>query len=434
VKVVSTYCIKRRDPCWCCGLVLAGCTAFFVVAVLLETVIAADWPQHLGPQRNGISAESGLLTAWPTTGLPEVWRVEGGAGMSGLAISQGRVVTMLQRNGKQLVVALDAANGTQLWQAAIGPSYQHPMGDGPRATPTVMDNRVYAFSGEGHLLAIDLSDGGIAWRHDTVSQHQAQVAEYGMACSPLVVDDHVIVTVGAAAATVAAYECDSGRRVWQAGQDDPAGYSSPALLDVGGRQQVVVFTGKAALGVDHKSGEVLWRYPYTTNFNCNVATPLAYQGQVFLSAGENHGSVLLSLDARGKGFGAQEVWESQGPRSVMRNEWQTSILLDGHLYGMDNVGGAGPITHLTCIEAATGKRSWQQVRFGKGNLIAADGKLFISTMEGELVVVLATPEKYTELGRAEVIGSTRQAPALANGLLYLRDDQEIVCLDVRARN
>ena len=127
----------------------------------------------------------------------------------------------------------------------------------------------------------------------------------------------------------------------------------------------------------------------------------------------------------------REVWTSQGVKSVLRNEWQTSLLIDGFLYGMDNVGGAGPITHLTCINAATGERTWQEVRFGKGNLIAAEGKLFISTMKGELVIVQASPEKYIELGRSTVLDATRQAPALADGLLYLRDDKEIVCLDVR---
>jgi hypothetical protein len=123
---------------------------------------------------------------------------------------------------------------------------------------------------------------------------------------------------------------------------------------------------------------------------------------------------------------------SQGPKSVLRNEWQTSILLDGFLYGFDNVGSAGPVTHLTCVSAASGERQWQELRFGKGNLIAADGKLFLSTMQGELVVVTTTPKRFEELGRKRIIGKTRQAPALAGGLLYLRDDREIVCLDVRA--
>ncbi len=158
---------------------------------------------------------------------------------------------------------------------------------------------------------------------------------------------------------------------------------------------------------------------------------MAVEDQVFISSGENHGSVLLALSPKDGKFDVREVWSSQGTKSVLRSEWQTSILLDGHLYGMDNVGSAGPVTHLTCIKADTGERAWQQLRFGKGNFIAADGKLFISTIKGELVVARATPKGYEEIGRKEVLGFTRQAPALAGGLLYLRDDAEIVCLDVR---
>src|SRR5262249_61600648 len=138
------------------------------------------------------------------------------------------------------------------------------------------------------------------------------------------------------------------------------------------------------------------------------------------------------LMANGPEYDVTTAWESQGPGSVMRNEWQTSILLDGYLYGLDNVGGAGPVTHLNCVEAATGKRVWQKQRFGKGNLIAADGKLFIATIDGALVIVRANPERFEELSRANVFGGTRQAPALLDGRLYLRDSSEIICIDIRA--
>jgi outer membrane protein assembly factor BamB len=176
---------------------------------------------------------------------------------------------------------------------------------------------------------------------------------------------------------------------------------------------------------------VLWRYAYETDYDCNIATPIAVDGNVFISSGENHGSVLLKLKPDSDKFTVEEAWKSQGPQSVLRCEWQTPILLDGKLYGLDNIGSAGPVTHLTCIDAETGKRLWQQPRFGKSNLIAADGKLFFSTMTGEMVAVRASPTAYEEIGRTQVLGPTRQAPSLSNGLLYLRDDKEIVCLDVR---
>ncbi len=419
--------------------------AVFVLAVLATANCfcddgkQADWPQLLGPERNGISRETGLIDAWPSEGPREVWRVPGGVGMSGLSIADGRLYTMVQKTGKQWVIALDAGTGKSIWETPVADAYRNPMGNGPRATPTVSKGSLFAFTGEGKLFALKTSDGGVLWHHDVVKEHGGdQHADYGMACSPLVANDLVIVTAGSPDATVVAYEAKTGKQKWTAGQKAPAGYSSPALLKVGGRSQVVVFYGSAAEGLDPKTGDSLWKYPYPTNYDCNIATPIAVDGNVFLSAGENHGSVLLSLkrksaDAPTEPFSVTEVWQSQGPKSVLRNEWQTSILLGDNLFGFDNVGGAGPITHLTCIDAATGERKWQQPRFGKGNMIAADGKLILSTMKGELVLLAANPKEFEELGRVKLLGMTRQAPALAGGLVYLRDDRDIVCVDLRKK-
>lgn len=390
----------------------------------------ADWPQLLGPHRNGISAETDLIDVWPKDGPAEVWRVPGGVGMSALVTKGDRLLTLIQREGKQRLVALNRLTGKTEWEVAVAPEFLNSMGDGPRAAPTIAEDRVFTFSGQGILACVNFQDGKLLWSHDLVTELKGEVAAYGMACSPLVVGDLVVVTVGAPQATVVALDVKSGKLAWKAGED-VAGYSSPALLHVGGRDQIVVATGGSILGLAPSKGDILWRYPFETNYECNIATPLAIDDQVFISSGENHGSALLALTPARDKFTVNEVWSSFGPKSTLRNEWQTSLLLDGFLYGMDNVGGAGPITHLTCIAADTGKRAWQQSRFGKGNMIAADGKLFISTMEGELVVVRATPGKYEELGRKVVIGTTRQAPTLSHGMLYLRDDAEILCLDVR---
>jgi outer membrane protein assembly factor BamB len=336
----------------------------------------------------------------------------------------------VQREGQQWVVAHDAKTGKALWQTPIGSEYENQMGNGPRATPAIAGGSAFVFSGEGILAAVGLADGKLLWSHNVIKELKGKEADYGMASSPLVVGENVLVIVGADKAAVAAYDAKSGKLAWTAG-DDPAGYSSPTLLTLGGKPQIVAYTGASAIGIAPQGGSLLWRYPYETDYNCNIAVPLAVDGKVFISSGENHGSARLALKPAGTTFDVEEAWTSEGPQSVLRNEWQTSILLDGHLYGFDNVGSAGPVTHLTCVNAATGKRVWQRTRFGKGNLIAADGKLFCSTMKGELVVVRATPEKFDELGRATVIETTRQVPSLAGGLLYLRDDKEIVCLDVR---
>lgn len=409
-----------------CGLI--GVLAFAPCA------FADDWPQFLGPSRNGISAETGLLKEWSPQSPNELWRSGGGVGMSAVVVQQKLAVTLVQRDGRQWLLALDAQTGRGVHRVDLAPEYKNSMGNGPRATPALAGTMAYAFTGEGILAAIDLTTGQVKWRRNVVAELGAEPAEYGMACSPLVDDGRVIVTAGAPRGTVAAYDAVTGEPVWQAiaaNGADTAGYSSPALLEVGGKKQLVAFEGKAALGIAPDTGRVLWRYPYATDFDCNIVTPIAHAGRVFLSAGENHGSVLLDVKSSGEQFRVTAVWESLGARSVMRNEWQTSILHEGHLYGFDNVGNAGPVSHLNCVDIATGKLKWQQLRFGKGNLICADGKLFITTVKGELVVVEASPEGYTELGRKAVLQTTRQAPSLAQGRLYLRDDEEIVCLDVR---
>jgi outer membrane protein assembly factor BamB len=391
---------------------------------------SGNWGQFLGPARNGISSERELVDVWPAGGVKEVWRVSGGVGMSGLAIRQGWLITLAQKEGQQWLIGLDAKTGKTQWETPLAPEYKNGQGDGPRATPTIEGERVFAFTAEGTLVAAGLSDGKILWSHNVVKDLRGKVADYGMASSPLVSDQLVIVTAGAPQACAVAYRVNTGERAWAAG-DDPAGYSSPSLLNVAGRLQAVVFTGGSVLSLQPESGKILWRHTYETDYDCNIATPISLGDNVFISSGENHGSVLLKLMPVDGKFTVEEAWSSQGPQSVLRSEWQTPILLDGKLYGLDNIGSAGPVTHLTCIEAATGKRLWQQPRFGKSNLIAADGKLFFSTMAGELVVVRANPERFEEIGRKQVLGATRQAPSLANGLLYLRDDKEIVCLDVR---
>lgn len=411
-----------------------SCLFVLSLAVFVEAQVQTDWPQFLGPNRNGISAETGLIDSWPADGPTEVWRAPGGVGMSGIAISRGRLVTMIQTNGKQYVVCLDAQTGKSLWQTSVAPEYRNGQGHGPRATPTIAGNAVFAFTGQGILAALNFADGKVLWSHDVVGEQRGKPADYGMSCSPLVDGETVVVTPGTPNATVVAYDMQSGDLAWAANEGDTAGYSSPALLNIGGRQQIVAFTGNSLLGLASNTGRVLWRYPYQTDFDCNIATPLSYDGQLFISSGENHGCVLLKLSPQGDQFQLTDVWSSQGVKSVLRNEWQTSMLIDGYLYGFDNVGSAGRITHLTCVNASTGERAWQELRFGKGNMIAADGKLFMSTMKGEVIIAVASPTRYNEIGRATVIGTTRQAPALAAGLLYLRDDEEIVCLNVRKAN
>lgn len=416
---------------------IAAAYAFSVAALLASVLLPrpslADWPQFLGPARNGESSEKGLMKAWPKGGPPVVWRSPGGVGMSAVVVVGKSAWTMVQDSRSQKLVCLDAQTGKQRWATAIAPAYRNQQGNGPRATPAVSSGgAVVVFTGEGILAAVNGSSGDLIWKENVLQSLGGKVADFGMACSPLIHKDRVFVTVGAPGGSTCAFALRDGKLLWKQG-DDPAGYSSPALLEIAGSQQLVVFNGAALLGIRPGDGSQLWRYPYVTDFDCNIATPIQVGRNVFISAGENHGCALLQFKSAGKQIQVGEVWKSQGPRSVMRNAWQTSIVKDGMLYGFDNVGAAGPVMHFSCIDVKTGKAVWRKTRFGKGNLIAADGKLFITTMKGELVVLKIDPSRYVELGRKELLGMTRQHAALASGRLYLRDDREIICVDVRAQ-
>ncbi|MGI9474386.1 MAG: PQQ-binding-like beta-propeller repeat protein [Rubripirellula sp.] len=405
-----------------------------VMASTLEisSDVQADSPtagQFLGPDRNGVIPATGLLSDWPAGGPNVAWRVPGGVGMSGVAIADQMALTLWNSNEGQVLAALRLKDGSQEWTTGLSPNYENGMGNGPRATPTVDGERVFAYTGEGTLVCVQLTDGKVIWRKPLVREFAGKPAEYGMACSPLVVGDLVIVTVGGRGHAVVALDKASGEFRWGAADGKP-GYASPALLTIAGEPQVVAFTGLGVTGIRPADGSLLWQFPFPTPYDCNTATPIEVDGNVFISSGENHGCVMLSVSKQGPRYETGIVWESVDVKSVMRNEWQTSVEIDGYLYGFDNVGSAGPVTHLTCIDAKTGETQWRRTRFGKGNLVAADGKLWVTTMEGELVLIKVSPEEYVELGRKKLFGKTRQALAIAGGRGLIRDDAEVVCIEI----
>jgi outer membrane protein assembly factor BamB len=388
-----------------------------------------EWPQFLGSARNGVSTATGLISKWPDGGPEVLWRAVGGIGMSGISVSGNLAITMWNSDAGQVVAALDIKNGKQVWSTPLAPNYENAMGDGPRATPTISGDHVFAYTGEGTLACLQLADGSIVWQNNVVANVNGKSAEYGMACSPLIVGDLVVTTAGGNDSAVVALDAATGETRWTAVDGAPA-YSSPALLNIAGGQQIVAFTGLGVSGIRPEDGKVLWQYPFKTPYDCNTATPIEVDGNVFISAGENHGCVMLKITKSDNAYSASEVWESTNVKSVLRNEWQTSALVDGHLYGFDNVGSAGPVTHLTCVDATTGQTVWRENRFGKANLVAAAGVLWITTMKGEFVMAKAATDGYTELGRSKLFGKTRQAPSVANGRAYVRDDAEVVCIKI----
>lgn len=405
---------------------------FAIVCLIAPSHILAQessWPQFLGPNRNGTSEATELINEIPSTGLNEKWRVPGGVGMAAIVVDGEDAVTMARQENQQTVVCLNAETGETKWTAAMAPAYNNAMGNGTRATPTLTKDRVFAFSGEGILAALDRETGKSLWQVNTVKELHGEVAEYGMASSPLVNGDTVYVIVGAPNALVAAYNTTDGKLKWKSG-NGLAGYSSPTLLEVAGKSTLLAFSGDRLHAMDPADGSQLWSYPFPTNYNCNIVAPIKIEDDLFLSAGEDHGCVRLKVTPKGDQFEVKEVWSALGKKSPFRNEWQTPIYINGYLYGMDNVGGAGPITHLACIDASNGEMIWRESRYGKGNFTYADGKLFISTIEGQLILAKVDPKGYHPLGKQDLVGMTRQSPSIANGCLYLRDDKEIVCVEV----
>ena len=408
------------------------CLARLDCAMAQESSKAPDsnkqWPQFLGPDRTGKSTETGLVDGFGENGPRELWRQPMVGGLSGIAIADGQLLTLAQSEGNQWLVALDAETGKLKWRTPLAPAYENAMGDGPRATPTIESGVAFGYTGEGILTAVDVANGKVAWSVNLPSELKCKPSEYGMSCSPLVHQSAVIAHVGSDAGAVVGVDKKTGKVLWQAGKG-AAGYSSPVLMTLAEVKQVVAFVGNQVIGLEPEKGSVLWSFPFETEYNCNTACPVAVNDGVLISSGENHGSVLLKVTATNNLWQVAPVWESLGSASSLRSEWQTPVLLDGCLYGFDNVGSAGPVAHLACVEAATGKPLWKKLRFGKGNLIAADSKLIISTIDGDVVLVKASKESYQELGRKTIVGFTRQAPVLCNGKLYMRDEAEIVCLD-----
>jgi outer membrane protein assembly factor BamB len=402
----------------------------FLVIVAGAAVGNADWPRFLGADGNGVSNETGLLDQLSAETVKVRWRVPGGVGMSAVAVSENFAITMWNTQSEQVLVALNTDNGKTVWTTPIARDYKNSQGDGPRATPTIASDRVYAFSGDGTLAAVELKSGKIVWKIDALNEADAEPAEYGMSSSPLVTKKHVIVHVGANRGAVAAFDKNDGSLAWMAGSG-AAGYSSPTLLSVAGEEQIVSLVGSGVIGLDPENGEQRWSYDFATPYDCNTASPIAIDGKVFISAGENHGCVCLNIQKNDDQYEVAETWSSVDTKSVMRNEWQTSVVVGDFLYGFDNVGSAGPTTHLSCIKASTGEVVWRKTRFGKGNLVLADGKLWITLMTGELVLVKTDPKEFQELGRIRLFGKTRQSLSIAAGRGYIRDDADVLCLELR---
>lgn len=397
-----------------------------VIALFLSIEVAAqvgaDWPQWRGPNRDGISKETGLLKQWPEQGPPLVWKATGaGVGYSSMSVANGRLYTMGLRGDKEFVIAFDLATGKEVWATPHGGAYRDSRGDGPRGTPTFEGGRLYSLGGNGDLSSIDAKTGKIIWSMNILQKFGGENIGWGISESPLVVGDKVIVNAGGPGASVVALNKKDGTLIWKS-QSDKAGYSSGMPVQIGDTTQVVFFTHRRAVGLDLKDGKLLWDYPRAANNVANVATPIIKGNRVFISSDYGTGAGMVEIKADGK---ATEVYFTKD----MRNHHSSSVLIGDHLYGFSS-------SVLTAMRFDTGEIAWKDRSVGKGSLVFADGHLYALSENGVVGLIEATPKGYVEKGRFRIQQDslpTWTHPIVVGGRLYIRDQDTIYAYDVREK-
>jgi outer membrane protein assembly factor BamB len=395
-----------------------------LIAVSLGTLApAADWPQWRGPNRDGKSAETGLLAAWPAGGPHLVWKAQGlGEGYSSFAVVGNRLYTQGQQGAQEFVLALDTATGKTLWKTPTGRAENNERGNGPRGTPTVDGNRLYAVAGDGTLVCLETDTGKRVWGTSFAADFKGRAPHWGYSESPLVDGDRVIVAPGGPGAAIVALNKTTGAVLWKS-QSDGAAYSSAMPFDAGAIHGLAILTATAAVGLNMKDGELLWRYPNVANRTANVATPIVAHDYVFVSTDYGTGCALLKLTPQGGSVQASEVYFSKD----MRNHYTTSVLVGDYLYGYSS-------GILTAMEFLTGKVAWRDRSVGKGNCTYADQRLYCMGEDGAVGLVEATPKAYTEKSRFEIprgSNNTWTPPVVANGRLYLREQDNLYSYDIK---
>lgn len=382
----------------------------------------ASWTDFRGPARDGVYRQRAVAATWPAGGPRLLWKQPIGEGHASFVVAHGVAYTIEQRRDREVVSAYDTATGRERWTNRWDAFFSESLGgDGPRATPTYADGILYALGAAGELRALRADSGTVVWRTNILRDAGAENLQWGMSASPLIVDGKVIVQPGGRGASMVAYGVSTGQVVWKA-LDDMQAYVSPVLVTLAGRQQIVTITGNRAIGVSIDDGSLLWSYPWATDNAINVAQPIVLgPSRLFLSSGYGKGAAAIEIAPGGERFDVTTLWQ----HIRMKNKLSSSVLLDGHIYGLDE-------GILACVEAATGRLAWKGGRYGHGQLLLAGDRLLITTETGELALVHATPAGHQELARVPGIeGRTWNVPAIENGILLVRNAREMAAFDVR---
>lgn len=408
--------------------------ASVVLTVCAHVASAGDWPQILGPNRDGVAVKESLAESWPESGPKQVWKTDVGSGFAGAAVVGERCVLFHRVDDVERVEAFDAATGKSLWKSDFPTNYRPAFvdDDGPRAVPVIQDGKVFAFGAKGGLHCVDLEKGTTLWSRDTFKDYysgrsRGEPAEgyFGLGSSPIVEGKLVIVNVGGdeKEAGVVAFDTATGKTVWTVGAER-ASYSSPIAVTVGKTRHLIVETRLNTLSLDPSKGTVRWTLPFgkrgpTVNGSC----PTFVDGHLFLTASYGIGAVFAKV----ADDSAEVIWSGD---DVCSSQYTTCVEDDGVLYGVhgrQDVGGAA----LRCFDPKSQDVLWSKEGFGYATIVKADGKLLMATTDGRLVLAAVDKEKYRELARAEVLpGTTRALPALSNGRVFIRNERTLKCVAI----
>jgi outer membrane protein assembly factor BamB len=367
---------------------------------------------------DGHYTETPILTDWPSSGLKQLWRRPVGGGYASMTVAQDLIFTIEQRRDQETVTAYELATGRERWANSWKAFFQESMGgDGPRATPTYDQGRLYALGAAGEFRCLDAVSGRVLWRKDILEDAGAANLNWGMAASPLVVDSLVVVMPGKG---VTAYDKVSGQKKWSS-LDDMAAYTAPMLATLAGTRQILAVTASRAVGLTVSEGRLLWGFPWKTEYDVNSTLPLIVDGSRFIiSAGYGHGSSLVEISSAGGAFTAREIWHA----NHLKTKFNNAVLHDGVAYGLDE-------GILEAVDVSTGKRFWKGGRYGYGQILLASGHVVVLTETGDVALVKATPDRHTEIARFEALsGKTWNVPAIARGILLVRNTTEMAAYQI----
>jgi outer membrane protein assembly factor BamB len=410
--------------------------AFAVVLLGSVSASAGDWPQILGPNRNGIAEKETLTAHFPESGPKVVWSHSVGNGFAGVAVAEGIAIVFHRVDGFERVEALDAATGKPLWKKDFPTTFQpsYVEDNGPRSVPVIHQKHIYVYGAMGGLRCLELATGNVVWERDTYEDYNSKrpfrgeppEGYFGIGSTPLVVDDKLIVNVGGDQkdAGVVAFALKDGKTLWKSTRER-AGYSSPVLATVDNVRHVICVTRLSVVSLDPANGNVRFQFPFNgPGPKVSAANPVLLGDHFFVTASYSAGAVFAQILPKE----AKIVWQSD---ELLSSQYTTPVAAHGKLIGVHGRQDIGDAV-LRCIDPKTQKVLWEKEGLGYATLVAADGKLLILSTEGELILAALETSGYKELARTRISENTiRALPALANGLFYVRDTDTLKCLDLR---